>query len=115
MRRIIFLLEFNHFSPSSISPTSDQKEPPIINAIICARGSQYNQLALKCPSSPADQCAALARITVRTTGAPDGAWMTPNSRLDSTGIYTLQAVLQQMLGDDAALVGTGQGCLAEYA
>ena len=37
--------------------------------------------------------------------------LSPKSRLDSTGIYALQAMLQQMFGEDAAPVGIGQGRL----
>jgi hypothetical protein len=40
------------------------------------------------------------------------ASLSPESRLESTGIYALKAISQQMFGDDAALVGIGQGRLA---
>jgi hypothetical protein len=39
-----------------------------------------------------------------STRMQDGRLVAPESRLDSTGIYTLQAMLKQMLGDDATLV-----------
>jgi hypothetical protein len=33
--------------------------------------------------------------------------LSPHSHFDSTGIYALQAMLQQMPGDDATLGSTG--------